>query len=155
MSGTVLGGFTGRAVGGLVADDLELAGVVRRAGGPDRGRGRRAVAVAAAGAGAGGATPRAATATRRGSLGDLLRNRRLVATYAVGFCILFTQVAMFTYVTFHLAAPPYSLSTVAARLALRRLSGWRGGDAVVGRWIDRYGHRAGLASAMASAPPAR
>ena len=50
---------------------------------------------------------------RGGSLAELLRNPQLVATYAVGFCVLFTQVAMFTYVTFHLAAPPFSLSTVA------------------------------------------
>ena len=78
----------------------------------------------------------------------LLRNRQLRATYAVGFCVLFTQVAMFTYVTFHLAAPPFSLSTAALGwLFVVYLVG-----AVVtpfaGRWIDAYGHRAGLASAM-------
>ena len=55
---------------------------------------------------------------------------------------------MFTYVTFHVAAPPYSLSTVAL--------GWLFvvyllGAAVMpfsGMWIDSYGHRAGIASAM-------
>jgi len=56
---------------------------------------------------------------------------------------------MFTYVTFHLAAPPYHLSTVALGwLFVTYLVG-----AVVtpfaGRWIDRYGHRVGIASAMA------
>ena len=79
----------------------------------------------------------------------LFRNRRLIATCGVGFCVLFTQVAMFTYVTFHLAAPPYSLSTVALGwLFVVYLVG-----AVVtpfaGHWIDIYGHRAGIASAMA------
>ena len=54
---------------------------------------------------------------------QLFRNRRLVATCAVGFCILFTQVAMFTYVTFHVAAPPYSLSTVALGWLFVRVSG--------------------------------
>jgi MFS family permease len=56
---------------------------------------------------------------------------------------------MFTYVTFHLAAPPFSLSTVAL--------GWLFVVYLVGivitpfggRWIDRYGHRTGLALAMA------
>jgi len=39
-----------------------------------------------------------------------LRNRRLVATYAIGFGVLFNFVATFTYVNFHLAAPPYRFS---------------------------------------------
>jgi predicted MFS family arabinose efflux permease len=36
-----------------------------------------------------------------------LRNRRLLAIYAVGFGVLFNFTAVFTYVNFHLAAPPY------------------------------------------------
>ncbi len=36
-----------------------------------------------------------------------LRNPRLLGTYAIGFGILFSQVCTFTYVSFHLAAPPY------------------------------------------------
>ncbi len=39
-----------------------------------------------------------------------LRNRRLVATYAVGFGVLFNFIATFTYVSFHLAAAPYLFS---------------------------------------------
>jgi len=39
-----------------------------------------------------------------------LRDRRLVATYAIGFGVLFNFVATFTYVNFHLAAPPYEFS---------------------------------------------
>jgi predicted MFS family arabinose efflux permease len=82
-------------------------------------------------------------------LASLVRDRRLVATCGVGFCVLFTQVAMFTYVTFHVAAPPYSLSTVAigwlfvvylVGAVVTPFAGW---------WIDHYGHRAGIASAMA------
>jgi len=38
------------------------------------------------------------------------RNPQLVATYAVGFGVLFTFIATFTYVNFLLAAPPYNLS---------------------------------------------
>lgn len=149
MSGTVVGGFTGRAVAGIVAADatwhesfLALAllnGLVAAALWlwlPDEG---------------GGPRPRASGARRFSGASDALRlfgNRRLVATFGVGFCVLFTQVAMFTYVTFLLAAPPYRLSTVAL--------GWLFvvylvGAAVTpfsGAWVDRYGHRAGLAVAM-------
>ena len=120
MTGTILGGFTGRAVAGIVAADVSWPAAF--------------VVLARTG---------------RGSFGHLVRNRRLVATCGIGFTVLFTQVAMFTYVTFHLAAPPYNLSTIALGwLFVVYLVG-----AVVtpfaGHWIDRYGHRAGIASAMA------
>jgi YNFM family putative membrane transporter len=39
-----------------------------------------------------------------------LRNRQLVATYVIGFGVLFNFIAIFTYVTFLLAAPPFNLS---------------------------------------------
>jgi MFS transporter, YNFM family, putative membrane transport protein len=39
-----------------------------------------------------------------------LRNPQLLATYAIGFGVLFNFVAVFTYVNFHLAAPPYLFS---------------------------------------------
>ena len=146
MTGTIIGGFTGRAVSGLVAADASwqaafvalavLTGIVAAAlslwlpSEPARH--------GAHGGEAGG-----------GSIAHLFRNRRLIATCGVGFSVLFTQVAMFTYVTFHLAAPPYSLSTVALGwLFVVYLVG-----AVVtpfaGHWIDIYGHRTGSASAMA------
>ncbi len=48
------------------------------------------------------------------------RNRQLLATYAVGFGVLFNFICTFTYVSFHLAAPPYNLS-----------SGWLGAIFVV------------------------
>jgi predicted MFS family arabinose efflux permease len=41
------------------------------------------------------------------------RNPQLVATYAVGFGTLFNFIATFTFVSFHLAAPPYGLSASA------------------------------------------
>jgi YNFM family putative membrane transporter len=146
MTGTILGGFTGRAVSGLVAADVSwqasfvalaiLTGIV--AATLTMWLPREPAISTAQGAAAG-----------RGSIGHLFRNRRLIATCGVGFSVLFTQVAMFTYVTFHLAAPPYSLSTIALGwLFVVYLVG-----AVVtpfaGHWIDRHGHRAGIASAMA------
>jgi MFS transporter, YNFM family, putative membrane transport protein len=42
-----------------------------------------------------------------------LRNPQLLATYAVGFGVLYCFVGIFTYVNFVLAAPPYALSTAA------------------------------------------
>jgi len=39
-----------------------------------------------------------------------LRNGQLLATYAVGFGVLFNFICTFTYVSFYLAAPPYNLS---------------------------------------------
>jgi predicted MFS family arabinose efflux permease len=38
------------------------------------------------------------------------RSGQLLATYAVGFGVLFNFICTFTYVSFHLAAPPYNLS---------------------------------------------
>jgi len=151
MSGTIVGGFTGRAVAGLVAADVNwhaafvalalLTGVaasliVWQLPEEDR-EGVRLRAAESARASRGGP-----------GIAELARNRQLAATCAVGFCVLFTQVAMFTYVTFHVAAPPYSLSTVAigwlfvvylVGAIVTPFAGW---------WIDVYGHRAGIASAM-------
>ena len=36
-----------------------------------------------------------------------LRNPKLLATYAVGFGVLFNFIAVFTYMSFHLAGPPF------------------------------------------------
>jgi len=47
------------------------------------------------------------------SLSQMLRHfrdRRLVATFAIGFGVLFNFIAVFTYVSFHLAGPPYFFS---------------------------------------------
>src|SRR6266853_2826597 len=44
--------------------------------------------------------------SRTGSLAAHLTSKPLLGTYAAGFCVLFTQIAMFTYVTFHLTDAP-------------------------------------------------
>jgi MFS transporter, YNFM family, putative membrane transport protein len=145
ISGTVTGGFCGRALVGVLAATFTwptafvvlaganaLAAVALAAWLPAE---RNRAAVAAAG--------------HRRSVARLIVNRRLIATDGVGFCVLFTQVAMFTYVTFLLADPPYHLSTAAlGSLFVVYLVG-----AVVtpfaGRWIDVSGHRAALGSGVA------
>ncbi len=144
MTGTIVGGFLGRAVTGWIAARLDwhlsfaviavlafaIALVLWRWLPEDR----RAV-------------PR--VSERRTAVGALFRNRQLLATYAIGFCVLFTNVAMFTYVTFHLAAPPYALSTAALGWLFVVYLVGAVATPVSGRWIDAYGPRAGVTAAMA------
>lgn len=82
------------------------------------------------------------------AMGRHLRNKRLLATYLVGFNALFCHVGMFTYANFHLAKPPFSLSTSAlgsifAVYALGLLV-----TPISGRLIDRVGHRSGAGLAV-------
>jgi predicted MFS family arabinose efflux permease len=79
---------------------------------------------------------------------DLFRHRRLVATYAVGFDVLFTLVAVFTWITFHLSAAPYSLSTAAiSSLFFVYLIGLVV-TPTAGYIITRVGLRAGISGAI-------
>ncbi|MBL8481653.1 MAG: MFS transporter, partial [Rhodocyclaceae bacterium] len=109
IAGTLLGGFMGRFLTGVVAHwfgwrhafhalglltifmvPLILAGVPK------------------------------STAAARGSARTMLRaaaahlaHAELRNTFAIGFLLLFTQVATFTYVSLLLARPPYSLNSAA------------------------------------------
>ena len=77
-----------------------------------------------------------------------LRNPQLLATFAVGFNILFTLVATFTYVTFYLAAPPFGLSPAQlSALFMVYLVGLVI-TPVSGVWIARAGSRAALIGAL-------
>lgn len=78
-----------------------------------------------------------------------LRNKRLMAACAVGFCVLFSLVGTFTYVNLHLASPPFSLS--AADLA-NVFTVYLVGVFVTplaGRHIDRLGFMRSLLGALA------
>jgi predicted MFS family arabinose efflux permease len=78
----------------------------------------------------------------------LLRIRRLVATFAVGFNVLFSLVAVFTWIGFHLAAPPFNLSTAAlSSLFFVYLIGLVVTPAA-GFLITHVGLRAGIAGAI-------
>jgi MFS transporter, YNFM family, putative membrane transport protein len=62
-----------------------------------------------------------------------LRNPLLLAIYAVGFGVLFNFIATFTYVSFHLAGPPYYFSpTLLGALFATYLAG-----SVVVPWVGR------------------
>jgi predicted MFS family arabinose efflux permease len=79
----------------------------------------------------------------------LFRSRRLVATFAVGFNVLFSLVGVFTWITFHLSAAPFSLSTTAlSSLFFVYLIGLVVTPAA-GFLITRVGLRAGIAGAIA------
>lgn len=110
VTGTVFGGFLGRFIAGLVATHWHwraaflVIGVINVFG---------ALAVRQW-------LPKAksfvAAASIRSVLDDMrmhLRNPRLLATFAMGFGVLFSLVGAFTYVNFYLAEAPFHLSAAA------------------------------------------
>ncbi len=138
ISGSSIGGFSGRFVTGAVADLF----------------GWRASFVAVALLTLAGALivtlalPRERRFVRSGgfltSVRQMLahlRDPRLLAIYAVGFGVLFNFIATFTYVSFHLAAPPYLFSST---LLGALFATYLGGSFVVpwvGRAILLFGRR--------------
>jgi YNFM family putative membrane transporter len=106
-SGSSLGGFSGRLVTGLMADligwraGFDALALITFAG---------AIAVAVL-------LPHERKFVRSEGLlasgRQMLahfRNGQLLATYAVGFGVLFNFICTFTFISFHLAAAPYNLS---------------------------------------------
>ncbi len=145
VSGTVVGGFSGRAIVALVAAaaSWQTAFLVLAA------TNLAATLAMWALLPADGPRGHEAPAPGWGALGPHLRNPRLRATYAVGFCVLFAQIAMFTYVTFLLADPPFGLSTAQLGWIFSVYLVGAVITPLAGRWIDTNGHRAGIAIAMA------
>jgi YNFM family putative membrane transporter len=141
VTGTVIGGFSGRMLSGWVAAYTSwrwtfiVLGILNTLGAVAIWRFLPAGSKFIRGARGAG--------TLRPMLRHL-RNGRLVGAYSVGFCVFFSLMAAFTYVNFYLAAPPFHLSTQAlASLFAVYLVG-----AVItpiaGRTIDRFGHRTAL-----------
>jgi predicted MFS family arabinose efflux permease len=78
-----------------------------------------------------------------------LRNRQLLATYAVGFGTLFNFIATFTYVSFVLAAPPYDFSpTLLGAVFLSYLIG-AAITPLMGRAVLRFGRRSFMIGTLA------
>jgi MFS transporter, YNFM family, putative membrane transport protein len=146
VTGTVIGGFSGRVISGAMTERFDWH-LVFLALGILNALGTLALW---------SWLPRETNFIRarqrapwRAAIGHL-RNSQLLATYAVGFCVLFSLVATFTYVTFYLAAPPFHLGAAAlGSIFFVYLIG-----AVVtpaaGKAIDRYSHRTALAVAVAA-----
>jgi len=149
VTGTIVGGFLGRVVSGLAAGAWGWRASFVAVG---------AMSVACAAALA--VTLPSDTAGHRAEgtgrsdesrdgLWSRLTSRPLLGTYAAGFCVLFTQIATFTYVTFHLAAAPFLLSTAALGWLFTVYLAGAIVTPISGRWINTYGHRAALAIAVA------
>jgi YNFM family putative membrane transporter len=141
VTGTVLGGFSGRMIAASIAEHASWRwafaslGILNAAG---------ALAMAAW-------LPsdrRAPHPAPRNAMAGHLRNRRLLATCAVGFCVLFTLLATFTYVNFYLAAPPFRLSTQALGLLFTVYLLGMIVTPATGRYIGRVGHRAAIVAAF-------
>jgi YNFM family putative membrane transporter len=145
-SGSSLGGFSGRLVTGLLADLIGWrAGFAALA------------AIAFAGAIAVAfllpherrfVRSEGLLASGRQMLAHF-RNGQLLATYAVGFGVLFNFICTFTFVSFHLAAAPYNLSAswlgaiFVVYLVGSVLTPWTG-------WaVGRFGRRAFMVGVIA------
>jgi len=69
------------------------------------------------------------------------RNPQLLATYAVGFGVLFNFIATFTYINFRLAAPPYNFSPTALGLVFFVYLVGSALTPTVGMAVGRFGRR--------------
>jgi predicted MFS family arabinose efflux permease len=138
ISGSSVGGFAGRFVTGVVADlygwraSFAAVALLTLAG---------ALIVTIA-------LPRERSFVRPGGFAAAarqmlahLRNVRLLAIYAVGFSVLFNFVATFTYVSFHLAGPPYFFSPALLGALFATYLGGSLAVPWVGRAIPLFGRR--------------
>jgi MFS transporter, YNFM family, putative membrane transport protein len=150
VSGTALGGFVGRISAGILADIFSwrisflvlgltsLTGAAAVAAWLPHGRGKSPPSAA----------PPVPSAFPH-QVRAMLRNRRLIATFAVGFNVLFSLVGVFTWITFYLSAPPFSLSvTGLSSLFFVYLIGLII-TPVAGYLITRVGLSTGIAGAIA------
>lgn len=77
-----------------------------------------------------------------------LRNRQLLATFVIGFNLLFMLVAMFTYVSFHLAAAPFRLGAAALGFVYFAYLPSLAIIPSAGNWTGRVGQRRALVLAL-------
>jgi predicted MFS family arabinose efflux permease len=146
VGGTVMGGFSGRFITGHMADLL----------------GWRGGFVTLAIMNFAGAllvlwflpTSRHFVANRKvgGAINTLwchLQNRRLMASCAVGFCVLFSLVGTFTYVNLYLAQSPFNLSSAGLANVFAVYLVGALVTPIAGRHIDRLGFMKSLLLGLA------
>ncbi len=137
-SGTVLGGFSGRFIAGLAAEHLGWRGAFLVLAGFELVGALVAARYLPAER---RFVPASGLGSALGTMRRHLANARIVATFGIGFTILFSFVALFTYVSFLLAAPPYSLSPAAiGSIFVIYLFGAVTTPWSV-RWVERLGRR--------------
>lgn len=137
VTGNVLGGFSGRVIAGAITEAsgwraaFLVLGAIRLAGALVVWRmlpaSRR-------------------FAPQRRPPGGLSRVRALaapalLASFALGFCTLFSLVALFTYAGFYLAAPPFRLGPGAIGALFTVYLVGIVVTPIAGRWIDSIGAR--------------
>ncbi len=141
VTGTVVGGFSGRFLTGLIVSRWEWPLAFEVIG-----------ALALAGALlTWWLLPASEKFVRQNSIGaslksmrSHLRNPRLLATYGVGFNCLFSLVGAFTYINFHLADAPFHLGPTALASVFGVYLIGAVITPVAGRILDRIGHRRAL-----------
>lgn len=146
VAGTVFGGFVGRVAGGVLAEHY----------------GWQLMFFVLGLAGAAGAvmtqillwppTPKQTSLRIEWPLAPILRNlrnKRLLATFGIGFCMLFSLVALFSYITFYLASPPFHLSTTALSWLFSVYLFGLGATLAVGTVLAHIGLRHGMLAAVA------
>jgi MFS transporter, YNFM family, putative membrane transport protein len=144
VSGTALGGFSGRLITGTIAEhagwrlSFVVLGATTFAGAALVGwllpnRPRRHIE----------ATLPPLRAIFLPMFGHF-RNPRLLVTYMVGFNVLFSLVGVFTYITFYLAAPPFLLSTAQLSLLFVVYLVGLVATPLAGALLPRVGLRAGI-----------
>jgi predicted MFS family arabinose efflux permease len=145
VAGNVLGGFAGRVLAGAITEvaDWRAAfvalGAIRLVGALVAWRLLPASRHH---------TPRRARGPGLAAIARGLSSPRLVATYAVGFCTLFSLVALFTYAGFYLGAAPFRLGPGAIGALFTVYLVGAVITPVAGRWVDRIGARRVIASAF-------
>jgi YNFM family putative membrane transporter len=148
VSGTALGGFLGRITAGLVAEHFNwrwsfvLLAIYTLIGAamvarwlPTETRPMPQM-------------PYPGLLAQIGSMLAHFRNLRLVATFGVGFGMLFTLVSAFTYITYYLADPPFRLSTAALSYLFAIYLVGLIVTPAGGYLVTRIGMRAGIAVAI-------
>jgi YNFM family putative membrane transporter len=137
-SGAALGGFLGRLVTGILAEPIGWRGAFLA----------DAALTALCALGVILLLPREKNFVRAdnlvASLRQMLAHLRkpaLLATFAVGFGVLFNFMAAFTFVNFLLAAPPYNLSPAALGLIFVVYLIGTVTTPTTGIWVARFGRR--------------
>lgn len=137
-AGAAIGGFTGRLLTGLLAEPIGWRGAFLA---DATLTALLAIAVIVL-------LPRerqfVRAANLRASLRQMikhLRNPKLLATYAVGFGVLFNFIATFTFVSFHLAAAPFNLSPAALGFLFTVYLIGTILVPLVGKGVSRFGRR--------------
>jgi len=151
LCGCVIGGFSGRVFSGHAVTHQVFPGVV-----PNWRVGFVVLGTCALVSGAllarwlprdSKTEKQIAGAAPRNNVFRHLRNAQLAATYVVGFNVLFSLVAIFTYINFHLAAPPYFLSPSQLSLVFMVYLVGLVITPLAGIWIAKVGSRKALMTA--------